>query len=59
MFSFHRVAIAKADNLLNQKHGIVRLDNIWGTGGGIRPVKSLIKRVMNPNIIIFLYLCKF
>lgn len=39
-------AISKADVLLNQKHGIVRLDNIWGTGGGIRPVKSLIKRMV-------------
>ncbi|XP_012934644.1 programmed cell death protein 4 [Aplysia californica] len=39
-------AISKADILLNQKHGIVRLDNIWGTGGGIRPVKSLIKRMV-------------
>lgn len=39
-------AIRKADTLLNLKHGIVRLDNIWGTGGGIRPVKSLIKRMI-------------
>jgi programmed cell death protein 4 len=34
-----------ADVLLHQTHGIVRLDNIWGTGGGIRPVKILIKKV--------------
>lgn len=39
-------AISKADLLLNQKHGLVRLDNIWGTGGGIRPVKSLKKKMV-------------
>ncbi|KAK6184988.1 hypothetical protein SNE40_007322 [Patella caerulea] len=41
-----REALEKADVLLNQRHGIVRLDNIWGTGGGIRPVKSLIKNMV-------------
>ncbi|XP_041369955.1 LOW QUALITY PROTEIN: programmed cell death protein 4-like [Gigantopelta aegis] len=39
-------ALDKADVLLSQKHGIVRLDNIWGTGGGIRPVKYLIKQIV-------------
>ncbi|XP_076460642.1 programmed cell death protein 4-like [Babylonia areolata] len=39
-------AAEQADVLLNQKHGIVRLDNIWGTGGGIRPVKQLIKKIV-------------
>lgn len=24
------------------KHGLVRLDNVWGIGGGLRPVKYLI-----------------
>lgn len=38
-------ALEKAELLLSQKHGIVRLDNIWGTGGGIRPVKYLVKQV--------------
>ncbi|GFO14546.1 programmed cell death protein 4 [Plakobranchus ocellatus] len=42
-------ALSKADILLTQKHGIVRLDNIWGTGGGIRPVKYLIKQVEVPH----------
>ncbi|ESO98341.1 hypothetical protein LOTGIDRAFT_114600, partial [Lottia gigantea] len=41
-----REALEKADVLLSQKHGIVRLDNIWGTGGGIRPVKYLIKQMV-------------
>ncbi len=27
------------------KHGIVRLDNVWGVGGGLRPVKVLTKKV--------------
>lgn len=39
-------ALEKAEILLSQKHGIVRLDNIWGTGGGIRPVKYLIKQMV-------------
>ena len=42
---FTRKAVEQADVLLNQTHGIVRLDNIWGTGGGTRPVKVLIKKV--------------
>ena len=40
-----RIALDKADCLLNMKHGIVRLDNIWGCGGGNKPVKYLVKRV--------------
>ena len=40
-------ALEKAELLLGQKHGIVRLDNIWGIGGGIRPVKYLVKQVMD------------
>lgn len=27
------------------KHGLVRLDNVWGVGGGLRPVKYLIRQV--------------
>lgn len=38
-------SLEKADLLLNMKHGLVRLDNIWGTGGGIRPVKYLVRQV--------------
>lgn len=41
-----QAALEKADLLLGQKHGIVRLDNIWGTGGGIRPVKYLVKQMV-------------
>lgn len=43
---FTKKALEQADVLLNQTHGIVRLDNIWGTGGGIRPVKLLIKKIV-------------
>ena len=25
------------------KHGMTRLDNVWGVGGGLRPVKSLVR----------------
>nr|KAG5705228.1 hypothetical protein BaRGS_011254 [Batillaria attramentaria] len=39
-------ALEQADVLLSQTHGIVRLDNIWGAGGGIRPVKLLIKKIV-------------
>jgi len=38
-------ALEKADVLLNMKHGIVRLDNIWGAASTLRPVKFLIKKV--------------
>ena len=38
-------AIDKADVLLSMKHGIVRLDDVWGVCGGNRPVKYLVKRV--------------
>ncbi|GAB1604305.1 programmed cell death protein 4-like [Argonauta hians] len=41
-----RAALDKADILLNMKHGIVRLDTVWGTGGGIRPVKFLVKQIV-------------
>ncbi|XP_038221072.1 programmed cell death protein 4 [Zerene cesonia] len=40
-----RQAIHRAETLLSMKHGLVRLDNIWGVGGGIRPVKSLIRQI--------------
>ncbi len=27
------------------KHGMVRLDNVWGVGGGIKPVKYLVSHI--------------
>ncbi|OQV24093.1 Programmed cell death protein 4 [Hypsibius exemplaris] len=38
-------ALAKAAVLVNMNHGLVRLDNVWGVSGGIRPVKHLIKKM--------------
>ncbi|XP_067935459.1 programmed cell death protein 4-like [Watersipora subatra] len=40
------LALEKAEVLLSLKHGIVRLDNVWGVGGGLRPVKTLIKKIV-------------
>lgn len=42
---FCRVALDRAAVLLRMKKEIVRLDNVWGVGGGQRPVKHLIKEV--------------
>lgn len=36
-------ALARADVLLSMKHGMTRLDNVWGVGGGLRPVTSLVR----------------
>jgi programmed cell death protein 4 len=41
-----RTALETAHRLLEMKHGIVRLDSIWGYGGGIRPVKLLVKEIV-------------
>ncbi|XP_006810747.1 programmed cell death protein 4-like [Neolamprologus brichardi] len=40
-----RVALDRAAVLLSMKREMVRLDNVWGVGGGLRPVKHLIKEV--------------
>ncbi|XP_067132995.1 programmed cell death protein 4-like [Centruroides vittatus] len=40
-----RAALEHADTLLSMKHGLVRLDNVWGVGGGMRPVKYLIRQI--------------
>lgn len=44
-WSFSRVALDRAAVLLTMNREIVRLDNVWGVGGGQRPVKHLIKEV--------------
>lgn len=43
-----------ASTLLNMKHGLVRLDNVWGMGGGMRPVKYLVKKI---QMLLKEYLC--
>lgn len=44
--SAQRKALHKADILLHVNHSMVRLDSIWGVGGGRRPVKHLIKKMV-------------
>ncbi|KAF4090843.1 hypothetical protein AMELA_G00056490 [Ameiurus melas] len=48
-----RAALDRAAVLLSMKRGIVRLDNVWGVGGGQRPVKLLIKEM---NLLLKEYL---
>lgn len=40
-----RAALDRAAVLLSMKREMVRLDNVWGVGGGLRPVKHLVKEV--------------
>lgn len=40
-----REAVAHANTLLNLKHGLVKLDSVWGVSGGMRPVKYLIRQI--------------
>jgi len=47
-------ALCRADTLLSMKHGMVRLDNVWGVGGGIKPVKYLVKQIV---LLLKEYLC--
>uniref|UniRef100_A0A3Q3WHH0 Programmed cell death protein 4 n=1 Tax=Mola mola TaxID=94237 RepID=A0A3Q3WHH0_MOLML len=48
-----RVALDRAAVLLTMNREIVRLDNVWGVGGGQRPVKHLIKEM---NLLLKEYL---
>lgn len=41
-----RAALTTANKYLLARHGLVRLDNVWGFGGGSRPVKTLIKEIV-------------
>lgn len=47
-------ALIKADNLLSIKHGLTRLDNVWGVGGSLRPVQYLVRQM---NMLLDEYLC--
>lgn len=38
-------ALRRAELLLSMKHGLARLDNVWGVGGGQRPVMFIIGKV--------------
>lgn len=39
------VAIKRADTLLSMKQGWANLDNVWGMGGPLRPVKNITKQM--------------
>jgi len=39
-------SLDRADVLMSMKHGMVRLDNVWGAGGACRPVRFLVKRMI-------------
>ncbi len=43
----------RAQLLLGMKHGIARLDNVWGVGGGQRPVRFLVGKM---NLLLREYL---
>ncbi|EEC06780.1 programmed cell death protein 4 [Ixodes scapularis] len=49
-----RQTLQHASTLLSMKHGLVRLDNVWGMGGGMRPVKYLVKKI---QMLLKEYLC--
>jgi len=49
-----KIALCRADTLLSMKHGMVRLDAVWGVGGGIRPVKYLVRKIV---LLLKEYLC--
>lgn len=53
MLLIRRQALARADTLLSMKDGLMRLDNVWGVGGGLRPVKSIIRQM---NLLLQEYL---
>jgi len=40
-----RSCVEHASALLNMKHGLVKLDSVWGITGGMRPVKYLIRQM--------------
>ena len=47
--SLSSAALKRAQLLLTMKHGIARLDNVWGIGGGQRPVMFIISKVSNEH----------
>ena len=51
---FFRFQFQRASTLFSMKHGLVRLDNVWGVGGGVRPVKYLVKKII---MLLKEYLC--
>lgn len=37
--------LSRAELLLSMKNGLLRLDNVWGIGGGLRPVTALVRQM--------------
>lgn len=48
-----REALSRAESMLSSELGLYRLDNVWGIGGGLRPVKTLIRQM---NLLLEEYL---
>ncbi|XP_065169668.1 programmed cell death protein 4 [Atheta coriaria] len=46
-------ALDRANTLFTMKHGIVRLHNVWGVGGALRPVKYLTRQM---NLLLLEYI---
>ncbi|KXJ11745.1 programmed cell death protein 4 [Exaiptasia diaphana] len=44
--SLQRKCLEEARLLLKMKHGMCRLDRVWGVGGGRLPVKCLVKKMI-------------
>ncbi|KAK9881996.1 hypothetical protein WA026_018185 [Henosepilachna vigintioctopunctata] len=40
-----QAALERANTLLSIDHGLIRLHNVWGVGGALRPVKLLTKQM--------------
>lgn len=40
-----RETLVHAGTLLSMEHGLVRLDNVWGVGGPLRPVQALTRQM--------------
>lgn len=47
-------ALSRADTLLSIDHGLVRLHNVWGVGGALRPVKALTRQM---TLLLQEFLC--
>lgn len=53
-YYYYSEALIKAHNLLSIKHGLTRLDNVWGVGGSLRPVQYLVRQM---NMLLDEYMC--
>ena len=55
--SYTSNALKRAQLLLNMKHGLARLDNVWGIGGGQRPVMFLVNKASEEVSCVYVCLC--